>query len=79
MHWEVIVRTYDDRVALRYRFPAKERWASLAINGERTHFRLPGEALAYNLPLDGYTTSHEARYQQMVVAEIPEKRLLALP
>ena len=77
--WEVILRAYDDGAALRYRFAAQEGGEGLAIAGERTRFHLPGDALAYVLPLNGYTTSHEARYQKKAVAEIPEKWLLGLP
>jgi alpha-glucosidase len=77
--WEVILRAYDDGVAFRYRFPAQEGWEHLAIAGERTRIRLPGGAVAYALPLDGYTSSHEARYQKKAVAEIPEAWLLGLP
>ncbi len=77
--WEVVLRAYDDGVAFRYRFPAQEGWERLAIAGERTQFRLPVAAVAYALPLDGYTTSHEARYQKKAVAEIPREWLLGLP
>jgi alpha-glucosidase len=77
--WEVILRAYDDGVAFRYRFPSQEGWETLAIAGERTRIRLPGDSLAYVLPLNGYTTSHEARYQKKAVAEIPAGWLLGLP
>ena len=77
--WELIMRAYDDGVALRYRLAAREGGEGVAIARERTQFRLPGDALAFVLPLDGYTTSHEARYQKKAVAEIPEKWLLGLP
>ena len=77
--WEVVVRAYDDGVAFRYRFPAQEGWARLIIGGERTAFRLPENAVAYALPLSSFTTSHEARYQKRLVAEIPSEWLLGLP
>ena len=77
--WEVVLRAYDDGAALRYRFPAQEGWPSLAIAGERTRFHLPDDAVAYALPLVGYTSSHEARYQKRRVAEFPEAWLLGLP
>jgi alpha-glucosidase len=77
--WEVIIRAYNDGVALRYRLPAQEGWTGLAIAGEHTQFVLPGDALAYVLPLNGYTTSHEVRYQKKAVAEVPREWLLGLP
>jgi alpha-glucosidase len=77
--WEIIARAYDDGVALRYRFPAQNGWKGLAIAGERTRIQMPENALAYALPLDGYTSSHEARYQRKAVAEIPKEWLLGLP
>lgn len=76
--WEVILRAYDDGVALRYRFPAQES-KSLTIGGERTQFRLPDQTVAHILPLNGYTTPHEARYQKKKVADIPRGTLLGLP
>src|SRR5581483_7049368 len=60
--WEVVLRAYDDGVALRYRLLGREGEKDVAISGERTQFRLPAGASTYYLPLEGYTTSHEARY-----------------
>jgi len=77
--WEIVLRAYDVGVALRYRFPAQEGWHGLAIAGERTRIHMPGDALAYVLPLNSYTTSHEVRYQKRAVAEIPAEWLLGLP
>jgi alpha-glucosidase len=77
--WEVILRAYDDGVALRYRIPSQEGMQGVAISGERTQFRLPEDATAYFLPLTSYTTSHEARYRHTPIPEIPENNLLGLP
>jgi alpha-glucosidase len=77
--WEVVLRVYDDGAAFRYRFPAQEGWSRLEIAGERTGFRLPGDALAYALPLKSFTTSHEARYLKRPVSQIPENQLFGLP
>jgi alpha-glucosidase len=77
--WELIVRAYDDGAAFRYRFPAGEGWTRLEISGERTRFKLPKDAVAYALPLNSFTTSHEARYQKKPVAGIPKEWLLGLP
>ena len=77
--WEVVVRAYDDGAALRYRFPAQDGWKELAIAGDRTRFRLPADARATMLPLKGFKSSHEARYQRKAVNEIPGDWLLGLP
>jgi alpha-glucosidase len=79
LRWEVVLRAYDDGAALRYRIPAQEGWEQLDIGGERTRFHLPAGAIAYPLRLDGFTTSHEARYQRKAVAEIPNDWLIGLP
>jgi alpha-glucosidase len=77
--WEIVIRAYDDGAALRYRFPAQDGWNSLAVAAERTQIRLPSTATAYVLPLDGFRTSHEARYEKHSVFEIPGGELLGLP
>jgi alpha-glucosidase len=77
--WEVVVRAYDDGAAFRYRLPAREGGARIEIAGERTGFRLPEDALAYALALEGFTSSHEARYQKRPIADIPADWLLGLP
>ncbi len=77
--WEVIVRAYNDGAAFRYRFPAQDGWTRLEISGERTRFRVPKDAVAYALPLNSFTTSHEARYEKKSVSEIPKEWLIGLP
>lgn len=77
--WEVVLRAYDDGAALRYRFPAQAGWDGLVLAAERTTFRLPGDPVATVLPLKGYTTSHEARYEKKPVSEIPSQWLLGMP
>jgi alpha-glucosidase len=77
--WEVVLRAYDDGVAFRYRFPAQKGWTELAIAGERTQFAFPEGTRAYALPLNGFTTSYEKRYQRRRVAKLPADWLLGLP
>ncbi|MHB8736761.1 MAG: glycoside hydrolase family 97 N-terminal domain-containing protein, partial [Terriglobales bacterium] len=77
--WEVILRAYDDGVAFRYRFPAQEGWTKLEIAGERTGFAVPSRTRAYALPLNGFTTSYEKRYQVKPAGELPKAWLLGLP
>ena len=77
--FEVVLRAYDDGVAFRYRFPAQAGWPELVIAGERTQFALPAGARTVALPLDGFTTPHEALYLRRPAAELPGDRLLGLP
>jgi alpha-glucosidase len=79
LRWEVVLRAYDDGAALRYRFVAQEGLERLEVAGEATRIRMPGDASAYVLPLDGYTTSHESRYQRKAIADIPAEWLIGLP
>lgn len=77
--WEVVLRAYDNGVAFRYRFPAQKGWTELTVAGERTRFALPKGTRAYALPLKGFTTSYESRYQLLLAAELPANQLLGLP
>jgi alpha-glucosidase len=77
--WEVVIRAYDDGAAFRYRFPAQEGWDSLAITKERTEFHFRADDEAYALPLDSFTTSHEARYLTVAVKALPPAKLIGLP
>jgi alpha-glucosidase len=77
--WELVLRAYDDGVAFRYRFPAQDGWPRLAVAGERTEFALPEGTHGHALPLNGFTTSYEARYQRKAIADLPSDWLLGLP
>jgi alpha-glucosidase len=77
--WQLVVRAYDDGVALRYRFLKQPAWTDLELSEDRTEFVFPATAVATALPLESFTTSHEGLYQRQRVDEIPADRLLALP
>lgn len=77
--WEVALRAYDDGVAFRYHFPKQDGWDSLAIARERTEFRFSGEARAFALPLNKFTTSYEKRYEAKLAGDLPKDWLLGLP
>jgi alpha-glucosidase len=77
--WELVLRAYDDGVAFRYRFPAQGGWDRLAVAGERTELVLPEETRGYALPLKGFTSSYESRYEKKAIKEIPRDWLLGLP
>lgn len=78
--WELAVRAADDGVAFQYRIlPLKSDGEELIIRQERTHFQLPAAALLQALPLNGFTTSYEKRYQEKAVKDLPLDWLLGLP
>ena len=79
LEWQLVVRAYDDGVALRYRFPRQPGWSDLELADELTEFAFPASAVATTLPLASFTTSHENRYERQGVDEIPADRLLGLP
>ena len=79
LEWQLVVRAYDDGVALRYRFPGQSGWSDLELADELTEFAFPADAIVTTLPLAGFTTSHENRYEQRTVDEIPADWLLGLP
>ena len=67
------------RGRLRYRFPAQEGWRRPRDRRRTDPFSPARRRPGLSLPLDGFTTSHEARYQKKAVAEIPDEWLLGLP
>ena len=79
LEWRLVVRAYDDAIALRYQFPRQPGWSALELADELTEFAFPEGAVATALPLASFTTSHEGRYERRRVDEIPADRLLALP
>jgi alpha-glucosidase len=77
--WQLIVRAYDDGVALRYRFPYQASWPELDLAAEDTEFNFPAAAVVTALPLAGFTTSHENLYERRPLAEIPQDWLIGPP
>ena len=77
--WQIVLRAYDDGVAFRYRLPAQEGWPSLVLSDERVVLNLPDDAIATALPLNGFTTSYEKRYEKKLVRQLPGDWLLGLP
>ena len=77
--WQVIVRAYDDGIALRYRFPYQASWPELELAEELTEFNFPAAAVATALPLAGFTTSHENLYERRPLPNIPQDWLIGPP
>ena len=77
--WEIIFRLFNDGMGFRCRFPAQEGWDKLAIAKERTEFRLSGDTKVFALPLNGFTTSYEKRYERKSAKDVSKDWLLGLP
>ncbi len=79
LEWRLVVRAYDDGIALRYRFPKQRGWQTLELAEEFTEFGFPDGSIATALPLSGFTTSHENRYERRPAGQLPGNWLLGLP
>jgi alpha-glucosidase len=77
--WDIVLRAYDDGVALRYGCPKQENFSRVVVEGEATEFRLAGNPTMLFMTLDHFTTSHEAVYERKQLSELPQQRLLAVP
>jgi alpha-glucosidase len=77
--WEIELRAYNDGIALRYGIPQQEMLDDFVIEREATEFRLAGDPSVLYLPLQGFTTSHEALYERKPLSQLPKEQLLAVP
>ncbi len=79
-HLDLAFRVFNDGVAFRYQIPEPGGpLADFTLLDERTRLTFPGNPTAHALPLKNYTTSYEAYYQTLPVAELDPNRLFALP
>ena len=73
---ELVLRSYDDGFAFRYRFPDTGT-APLTVTGEATGFRIPQGSLGWLLPYNTYSTSdiyspaYEDCWRRGVIAGAP--------
>lgn len=77
--WQVVVRAFDDGVAIRYHIPQQDGEQKIRIASEATHFSFTNEANATYLPLPDFVTSHENDYQTSSVGKLPEDQLMGIP
>jgi alpha-glucosidase len=79
VEWDIELRAHNDGVALRYGVPQQEKLDDFIIEQEATEFRLHGDPSMFYLPLQNFTTSHEALYERKPFSQLPQKQLLAVP
>ena len=74
-----IIRAFDDGIAWRYEFPAREKQTSISITEENTSFKFSTDPKALVLFLPNYTSSHEGEYSSVPVSEIKNDTLMDMP
>jgi len=76
--WELVLRATNDGVAFRFRIPEQSGWETLEIAAEMTEYNPVDKSQYWSLPLDSFTTSHEARYLKKAGVD-PIHKMRALP
>jgi len=75
----LIVRAYNDGVALRYAFPEQSGWKNYVLYDENTTFNLNGDPKALVLFLPSYTSSHEGAYTNEPYSKLKAGELMDMP
>ncbi|MFV3130513.1 glycoside hydrolase family 97 protein [Niveispirillum sp. KHB5.9] len=76
---DVIIRAYDDGVALRYRLPAQPGLTELALRQERTRFSFAGDFSCWGLNLGNFKTAHEGEFDPVPASRIRPTHLYDAP
>ena len=76
---QLMVRCYNDAVALRYELPAAPNLKSVVIADETTSFGVTGNPTAYAQYLENYNTSHEHNVTVVPAETLPRGQLLDMP
>ena len=77
--WELEVRAYDDAVAFRYVIPKQAKIEHVAIESEKTEFRLAGNPTMLYMVCQSVATNFEGLYHQAPLADLPAGALLGQP
>ncbi|AKC88182.1 alpha-glucosidase [Pseudoxanthomonas suwonensis] len=74
----VVVRAYDDGIALRYRLPLPAQ-GDLVVKEDLTGFLFPRDYACWALNLGRFGTSHEGEYDPVDASKLRPHHLLELP
>ena len=75
----LVLRAYDDGIALRYRLPPPRNEPFLDVAGELTGFLFPRDYACHALNLGRFDTSHEGEYDPVQASRIRPHHLVDLP
>lgn len=76
---DVIIRAYDDGVALRYRLPQQAGLTEMALRQERTRFSFAADFDCWGLNLGHFRTSHEGEFDPVPAGRIRPSHLYDAP
>jgi len=75
----LVIRAYDDGVALRYEFVQQKGADTFELTNENTTFNLAENATVYTLFRGDYLTSHEGLYTEIPLDAIKKDTLMDMP
>jgi alpha-glucosidase len=76
---EIVVRAYDDGVALRYRIPQQPGFERLVLRSEETQFAFPADYACYGLNIGRVDSSHEGEIDPVRASTIHEHNFYDSP
>lgn len=76
---EIVVRAYDDGVALRYRIPQQPAFERFELGFEGTQFAFPGDYECHGLNMGRFDTSHEGEFDPVRASKIREHNAFTSP
>lgn len=74
----LIVRAYNDGIALRYRLPAAGG-SSFVVTRERTGFNFPGDPTVWATTYPSFHTSTEQHYPRLKLTDLTTEGIIGLP
>ena len=75
----LVVRIFNDGLAFRYEFPGQKNWSSFILTDEYSSFHFVGNPRVHALFFPNFTSSHEGKYNNVLVSDIREDTLIDMP
>jgi alpha-glucosidase len=74
----LVLRAYDDGIALRYRLPRPQR-GDLVVSEDRTGYLFPRDYSCWTLNLGRFGTAHEGEFDQIAASKLRPMHLIDAP
>jgi alpha-glucosidase len=75
----IVVRVFDDGVALHYEIPLQKNTTRFILLDETTDFNIVGNPMVHTLQLPNYTSSHEGLYTHQTFDDLKSDTLMDMP